>query len=286
MEQTADAAGLDQLWSDTFENTNGIDSGNSSGYSHDAGNKEVDVNSGGSVIDELNSNSSQTTIFNGTKNGGGQQFTSQATAEAGQIVFSLKKVGTPTGNIVAKLYTVDGSDLPDTLLETSSEFDVSTLTGTKTDITFTLSSNVPVTDTTKYAITLEAGTGLTVDGSNYIQMGLEGGGDGDGKMLSKNGSWATSGNDARFRVLEGAASEVVLQSVSALTLAANVSEVIAFADISGGTISAIEVSTDDGTTWDDITSIGLEKLASVTPGNQIKLRLTFTGSLLSWGVAA
>ena len=40
MREAAGDAALSKLWSDTFKDATGIDAGESSGYTHDAGNQE------------------------------------------------------------------------------------------------------------------------------------------------------------------------------------------------------------------------------------------------------
>lgn len=95
---------------------------------------------------------------------------------------------------------------------------------------------------------------------------------------------------AEIEMMQPAAISAVISSVRALDLAAPVTEVMVFADVTenSGALTKIEVSTNDGAAWTDITAIGLEKIAAVPSGQQIKIRLTFDGDaqIESWGVAA
>lgn len=292
MQEAADAAGLDLLWGDTFDNTNGIDAANSSGYSHDAGNKEVDVNPGG--VQDSQATHSQTTIevfsnASASERGGGQSFTPGSSYTIAGFRLYLQKIGSPTGTLIPTLYATS-SDLPTgAALATAPGIDVSALSTSDTLVEFTFDTPYALSSGTTYAIVLERSGAYTGDGSNHVNFRGTNSSGYAGKAVRKSNAdaWTSyASDDLGFETFEAAASEVVLQSVRALDLPSNVSEVIIFGEVSGGSISKIEVSADDGTSWDDVTSAGVEALASITAGQQIKLRLTFTGSLQYWGVAA
>jgi hypothetical protein len=101
------------------------------------------------------------------------------TGKAGNLTgckFYLSKVGNPTGNITAKLYSHSGtfgiSSLPDTLLATSDNVDITTLTGDFQDIifNFTGAEQYLLEDDTYYCITIEYSGGNL---SNFIRIQVD-----------------------------------------------------------------------------------------------------------------
>lgn len=101
----------------------------------------------------------------------------------------------------------------------------------------------------------------------------------------------SDGKDATYLIIyalemySAAPINASIVSVLALDLAANVTQVMMFADVTLGTgTAAYYVSTDDGSTW---TAVTLETLATVPAGKQIRLKVELTGNaqLESWGVA-
>lgn len=88
--------------------------------------------------------------------------------------FSVMKVGTPTGNAVAKLYEDEGiygvNSAPGTLLATSDVVDVSTFSDSANalvDFTFSGAEKIVLTDLAQYFISIEYSNG---DISNYVQV--------------------------------------------------------------------------------------------------------------------
>lgn len=260
MREAAGDAALDKLWADTFKDSTGIDAGNSSGYSYDAGNQEVDKNvtevergaagtmsaSSGSSISNLNDANLATAAIN-ISNGG----------------WIKCDLGAPIRITKVRLYAHDNI---------SYMLDDAVIQGSNNDSDW---------DTLETISNLGASIGVWEDISfinatayRYYRL----------NNVQSQGEAVVYLTE--FQLMEPASSSAILQSIQALDLAVDVSEVIVFGEVTGGTISKIEVSTDDGSTWDDITGTGLEEIAAVTPGAQIKLRLTFTGSLQYWGVAA
>ena len=107
----------------------------------------------------------------------GQSFTASANGVLNSCKFYLAKGGTgglPTGNAVAKLYSHSGtygtSSVPNTLLATSDNFDVSTLTGSYALTTFNFSSGSSLSAGTYYCITFEYSGG---DANNVIRVGYD-----------------------------------------------------------------------------------------------------------------
>lgn len=95
--------------------------------------------------------------------------------------FFLMKTGSPTGNAHAVLYAITGTPNTDavptgSILATSDNFDVSTLTGSyvETTFTFTGGQQVLLQPLTWYAIVYQAQTTGTLDGSNYVRVGYDG----------------------------------------------------------------------------------------------------------------
>jgi hypothetical protein len=123
----------------------------------------------------------------------GQSFTASfvaAKAVLSSCKFHLKKAGLPTGNVVARLYAHSGtygtSSLPTgSILATSDNFDVSTLTTTSQLITFTFTgaNRYKLIKGTYYCILLYYAGG-NVDNQNVISI------DGSSPAHSGNAFWA------------------------------------------------------------------------------------------------
>jgi len=153
----------------------------------------------------------------------GQAFTAPSTFSLTRCKFYLAKVGSPTGNIVAKLYAATGTmgtnaTATGSALATSAVVDSSTLS---TSPTFTLQEFVfsgslyELQSGSNYCIILEAAS-QTIDASNYPAMGR----DGSSPTHSGNrayyyaGSWgADSARDLCFYIYG-----IVLQSYSESTI--------------------------------------------------------------------
>jgi hypothetical protein len=112
----------------------------------------------------------------------------------------LKKVGLPTGNITAKLYSHTGtfgsSGTPNTELDASLTIDVSKLTSSYDLYQFQFNTPVLMTNATNYFVSLEYSGG---DVSNYVDVEGDGDGGHPGNRASWDGSWtASAGTDLRF----------------------------------------------------------------------------------------
>ena len=77
------------------------------------------------------------------------QFTNGAAIEIQRAEFSIKKFGTPTGNVVVKIYD-DGGTTPGTEVASSGNVDISTLTASYQDISFSLVGAGTLTAATDY----------------------------------------------------------------------------------------------------------------------------------------
>lgn len=105
----------------------------------------------------------------------GQTFTPESTSILSSCEFYLKKTGSPTGNIVAKLYNHTGtwgsSGKPTgSALATSNSIDVSTIGTSYGLLSFTFPVEYITLLDTKYCISLEYSDGSA---GNYISVGLD-----------------------------------------------------------------------------------------------------------------
>jgi hypothetical protein len=101
----------------------------------------------------------------------GQSFTTTASDYLDSVVFNIKKVGSPTDFYFCEIYLTDGSGKPTgSVLATSDNFDVSTLSTSHTETTFIFSGSnkILLSSSTRYAALL-ARTG-SLNGSNNIDM--------------------------------------------------------------------------------------------------------------------
>jgi len=138
-----------------------------------------------------------------------QSFTNTSASNLESSKFFLKKVGSPTGNIYAKLYSHTGtfgtSGRPDTLLATSEALDISTLTTSYalSEFIFLGSEKYAMSASTKYSISIEYNTG-TADSDNYLAVGSDNTSESHtGSASIYVGTWATTVGDLIFYVYEG-----------------------------------------------------------------------------------
>lgn len=144
-------------------------------------------------------------VGNGTIVGQGQAFANGVNAMFVTRVFAdLKKTGSPTGNIVAKIYDITGSygttaTPTGAALATSKNVDVSKLTTSYVSTEFGFDTQYLLTASTNYVVTFEYSGG---DGSNYVQIrGLATTGTHGGNRSEKTGAWAADADDdLRFDV--------------------------------------------------------------------------------------
>lgn len=133
----------------------------------------------------------------------GQSFTAIA-GNLDSCKFYLAKTGSPTGNMVARLYALTGTFGTDSkptgaALATSGSIDVSTLTGSFVLVTFSFTGvdRVTLVNGTKYVIVFEYTGG---DGSNLASLG----GDGSAPSHAGNrslfigGSWSVADNNLDY----------------------------------------------------------------------------------------
>lgn len=166
--------------------------------------------SGTDAVSQSDTRNTDQALGNGTITGIGESFVGNGAALA-NVVFTLSKSGSPTGNLTAKVYAHSGtygtSSVPTgTALAASAILDVSTLTTTPTATTIFFSlqnQNITLTNSTNYVVTLEYSAG---NASNYVNVGIDNSSPTwGGNFSTYNGtSWtAVSGTDAIFKVRTG-----------------------------------------------------------------------------------
>ncbi|HET8708936.1 MAG TPA: PKD domain-containing protein [Candidatus Saccharimonadales bacterium] len=155
--------------------------------------------------------------------------------------FYIKKTGSPTGNIVAKLYTATGtfgsSNTPSTLLATSDNVSVPSLSSSASLVSFLFSGSdrIFLTAATTYCLSIEYSTASTTD---YPSVGASVFTDvGDGNLANFLGSWsAQSTSDMSFYIYG-----VIAPATSLITSQTNV--------VPSETITFTDTSTDHPTSW-------------------------------------
>lgn len=138
----------------------------------------IDLYEDQGVVDyysESNRNTDFSPIHSATTNFIGQTFTANIAGNLTSCKFYLKKNGTPTGTIRAKLYAMSGtygtSGQPTgSALATSNDVIISAVSTSLGLTTFTFTTTYILDSQQKYCILLDA-TSLTGDASNYIAWG-------------------------------------------------------------------------------------------------------------------
>jgi hypothetical protein len=142
--------------------------------------------------------------LNGTNNAAGQEITGDGNVLS-RARFYLQRVGTLTGNVVAKVYASDlGSPAAPTgaVLATSETVAASGLSTSYALVDFEFEDEFTLVNTTKYFIVVEYTSG---DGSNYINVGYDNstpGHGGNGAVYTT--SWTGQTYDFCFYVHTGA----------------------------------------------------------------------------------
>jgi hypothetical protein len=143
----------------------------------------------------------------GNYSAAGQCFLGKASYTVSNVLFNLKKVGVPTGNLVVALYAVTGT--PDTdatptgaALATSDSVSIATLNTTYDLVNFNFSTS-PVLSAQYYFCCVQIQSATLVDGSNYVDVAFDGSAPSHGGNLAdfKNSAWsAYNWADAPFYV--------------------------------------------------------------------------------------
>lgn len=148
------------------------------------------------------------TMYNGSFTGIGQTVTPSASATLYSTKFYVSKAGTPSGNIVSKIYSTSGTygtnAIPSgTALATSDVVVANSLSTSFSLVEFTFSGTnaISLTGGTHYAVTIEYSGG---DISNNVLVGVGGDGSGHGgdEVVKSGSSWTgTSSQDTVFYML-------------------------------------------------------------------------------------
>ena len=134
-------------------------------------------------------------LGNGTINGQAQSYAQGAKAQyIVKVFFKLKKVGSPTGNLTAKVYahtgTFGSTGTPTgAALATSNNLDVATLTTSYQTIELYFATPYLTTASTNYFVAVEYTGG---DGSNYVDVEGAASGSSPGNRAEDTGAWAAS----------------------------------------------------------------------------------------------
>lgn len=177
-------------------------------------------------------------VGDGTISGQGQSFANGTLAKfLTRATAKLKKVGTPTGNLVAKLYAHSGtfgsSSVPTGgALATSVNIDVSKLTTAYETIEIGFTTQYEMVASTNYVITFEYSGG---DGSNYVHVEGAASGTHAGNRSENTGTWsASAGSDLNFAVF----TSPKLYGISGELFRGITHEIVV--DTPSGTFSAVE----------------------------------------------
>lgn len=203
-----------------------------------------------------------------------QSFTASFSGTLTNASFNLKKVGTPTGNIVYKLYAHSGtygtSSIPTgTALATSDTFAVSGLTTSpvKTTINFSGGNQYALVSGTFYVITAEYTVGTAAN--NVVAMSPNFTGHSGNTASLAGSTWTSSGNDINF--------EVKATSTGVSTLIEPQYLLLNTGDIGTGAQSCFNFW--DSSEWSSVTNVYKHAMDSDNASNAAKLTAVFVGDL-------
>jgi len=122
-----------------------------------------------------------------------------ATFDLAEISIEARTVGSPTGDLVMKVYS-DSGGLPNTVLATSNTVSIATLTGTYSFPLFVFPTPPTLTNGVVYHYAIEY-SGATISGSDYVQFNSESAAPPNTNDASYNGSiWSENGG-SRLQVM-------------------------------------------------------------------------------------
>lgn len=134
-------------------------------------------------------------VYSGSITRVAQQFTATA-GDLSRAIFSIRKQGSPTGNVVAKLYANSGGAPTGTALATSNNVGISGLTTSFADVPFEFEDEYTMT-AQDYHISIEYSGG---DSSNRLEVEYLTAGDGGETCNTYISSWSSQTYDCRFQV--------------------------------------------------------------------------------------
>ncbi len=151
----------------------------------------------------------------------GQSFSNAQTGTLDSCIFYMNKQGSPTGNVVAKLYNMTGTLGTDAKptgspLATSNTFDVSTLSGTVLPITFGFSGAERITLTPGNYIIQLTNDSLVGDSSNYVMVRMDNTSPTHEGIASYlfTGVWTNIARDVCFKIYIGELSSNYLKATN------------------------------------------------------------------------
>jgi hypothetical protein len=124
-----------------------------------------------------------------------QQFTGTA-GKLSRAIFSIRKQGTPTGDITAKLYANSGGAPTGAALATSNVVSIAGLTTSFADVDFEFEDEYTLVASTEYHISIEYGGG---DSSNRLEVEYLTAGAGGETCNTYISSWSSQTYDCRFQ---------------------------------------------------------------------------------------
>lgn len=135
-------------------------------------------------------------VYSGSITRVAQQFTGTA-GDLSRAIFSIRKQGSPTGNIVAKLYANSGGAPTGTALATSNNVAIADLTTSFADVDFEFEDEYTLVASTEYHISIEYSGG---DSSNRLEVEYLAAGAGGETCNTYVSSWSSQTYDCRFQV--------------------------------------------------------------------------------------
>lgn len=153
-------------------------------------------------VSNRDNSQSLNSVYPGNVGARGQTFTCNFTGNIESAIFSLAKVGNPTGNVEVRLYASSGTVPTGAVLASTDSLNVATLGAGFALYTFNFTSNYELQDGTEYCITIVLTSGV-VNGANYVSVGIDATAPShSGNAFLNNGAaWAVSaGVDTIFYV--------------------------------------------------------------------------------------
>ena len=294
----AAANSMGDLIIDSLNDASGINSGASLNYTY-RGTPNYDVTltpTGGGVAQSSTTQNVEDTMLytNAARYGGiGETFQVASSKTVNSASFKWRRVGSPSGNVRLRLYSVS-SGIPNTLLAESSDIAVSSIPTTSTEFTASFTPTT-LSASTDYAIVIESTT-ASGDTSNFIYYQAANSDVYSGSLLWKGsgGAWTTAASwgtnwDAYFKVYEQVSysgTATVISNAYSEPTAPTEAMIVADETLGTGSI-AYYVSRDNGTTWTACTKETVTNISAQPTGTQLKWKAVITGNaeLNSIGVA-
>jgi len=135
-------------------------------------------------------------LYSGSITRVAQQFTGTA-GQLTRAIFSIRKQGSPTGDVYMKLYANSGGAPTGTALATSEAYNIADLTTSFADVGFEFKDEYTLAAATEYHISIEYTGG---DSSNRLEVEYLTAGSGSETCNTYVSSWSSQTYDCRFQV--------------------------------------------------------------------------------------